>query len=84
MNIKYQTLPENYDKVLENKISGYCISLDKNNGHLRNAFSMCLESIMINCLNLNFNIVQSSRQLHCNMSTYLQHLRHNICSLNIR
>lgn len=59
---------EDYDKVLENKISGYCNSLNKkwtSSKRTLNVFRKYNEK----WLNLNFNIALPPRELHCNLST---------------
>ncbi|KAL4104515.1 hypothetical protein QTP88_019810 [Uroleucon formosanum] len=59
---------EDYDKVLENKISGYCNSSNKkwtSSKRTLNVFRKYNEK----WLNLNFNIALPPRELHCNPST---------------
>lgn len=59
---------EDYDKVLENKISGYCSSLNKkwiSSKRTLNVFTKYNEK----WLNLNFNIALPPRERQCNLST---------------
>lgn len=66
--MNWDTMCEDYDKVLENKISGYCNSLNKkwtSSKRTLNVFRKYNEK----WLNLNFNIALPPRELHCNPST---------------
>jgi len=64
--LNWDTMCEDYDKVLENKISGYCNSLNK-----KWSSSKCTLNVFRKYnekwLNLNFNIALPP--LHCKLST---------------
>ncbi|CAI6354615.1 unnamed protein product [Macrosiphum euphorbiae] len=59
---------EDYDKVLENKISGYCNSLNKKWTSSKRTLNV-FRKYNGKWLNFNFNIGLPPRELHCNLST---------------